>query len=87
MTVEVRLSAIASSPDAQGVVTKHNWSAIDRNFRQIVEPGDFRPDLYMTLLASIALAILGKGKPRFVVLGWAGATVFALAMTFILEMD
>jgi hypothetical protein len=32
---------IASIPDAQGVVTKHNWLAIDRNFRQIVEPGEF----------------------------------------------
>jgi hypothetical protein len=40
-----------------------------------------------TLVASVALAICGKGKPRFLVLGWAAAVVVATAMIFMLEMD
>ncbi len=45
------------------------------------------PIFTWTLIASVILAILGKGKARFLVLGWAAAVVFALAMVFILEMD
>jgi hypothetical protein len=40
-----------------------------------------------TLVTSVLLATLGKGKIRFLMLGWAGATVFAEAMIFMLEMD
>jgi hypothetical protein len=41
MPVEVPRSAIASIPAAQGIVAQHNWLTIDRNFHQIVEPGEF----------------------------------------------
>jgi len=57
MPVEVPRSAIASIPDAQGVVTKHNWLAIDRNFRQIVEPGEF-----LFQLASLFVMISRHGE-------------------------
>jgi len=40
-----------------------------------------------TLLASVALAILGKGKPRIYVLGWTAAILVAIALIFVLEMD
>lgn len=35
-----------------------------------------------TLIASIPLAICGKGKSRFLVLGWAAVVVVATAMDF-----
>src|ERR1700733_657184 len=57
MPVEVPRSTIASIPDAQGVVTKHNWLAIDRNFRQIVEPGEF-----LFQLASLFVMISRHGE-------------------------
>jgi len=40
-----------------------------------------------TLLASVAFASLGKGKGRFVVLGWAVADVLTVMMVSILDMD
>jgi hypothetical protein len=45
------------------------------------------PIVGWTLVTSVLLAILGKGKPRFLVLGWAAAVVVANAMVFMLEMD
>jgi Mn2+/Fe2+ NRAMP family transporter len=45
------------------------------------------PIFTWTLTASLILAILGNGKARFYVLGWAGAAVVALALVFMLEMD
>jgi hypothetical protein len=40
-----------------------------------------------TFVTSVLLAILGKGKPRLLVLGWAVALVVAMAMIVMLEMD
>jgi len=40
-----------------------------------------------TLLASLLFAVLGKGRGRFLVLGWAAADVFAVAMVYMLQMD
>jgi|ERR1700687_4642517 len=45
------------------------------------------PIFTWTLVTSVLLAILGKGKPRFLVLGWAAAVVVAMALIFMLEMD
>jgi hypothetical protein len=40
-----------------------------------------------TLVTSVLLASLGKGKSRLLVLGWAASVVVAMAMIFMLEMD
>jgi hypothetical protein len=45
------------------------------------------PIFRWTFVTSVLLAISGKGKPRFLVLGWAAAVVVAMAMVFMLEMD
>lgn len=47
----------------------------------------FGPIFSRALIASVVLAIFGKGKPRAYTLGWAAAILVALSMTFILEMD
>jgi hypothetical protein len=40
-----------------------------------------------TLVSTLPLAAFGKGKPRFLVVGWAAAIVVATAMVFMLETD
>jgi hypothetical protein len=53
-------------------------------------PGLWKPlgPVFMwTLCASIVLALLGKGKPRLMILGWASAITTAFVLIHILEMD
>ena len=45
------------------------------------------PIIKWTLVASVAFVALGKGKGRFLVLKWAVADVFAVAMVYMLQMD
>jgi hypothetical protein len=45
------------------------------------------PIIKWTLITSVAFAAVGKGKGRFLVLAWAVADVFAIAMVNILQMD
>ncbi len=57
MSVELPRSAVRTVPDTQGVVTKHDRLTVDRNFRQIVVPGEF-----LFQLASLFVVISGHGK-------------------------
>ena len=45
------------------------------------------PVFTWALVVSVVLATLGKGKERILVLGWALAAVFVMAMVFMLDMD
>ena len=53
-------------------------------------PGLWRtlgPIFRYTLVASVSLAVLGKGKPRMYVLGWTAAILVGITLIFMLEMD
>ena len=53
-------------------------------------PGLWRtlgPIFRYTLIASVALAVFGKGKPRMYVLGWTAAILVGITLIFMLEMD
>jgi hypothetical protein len=45
------------------------------------------PTIKWTLVATVVFAALGKGRGRFLVLAWAVADVFTVAMVYMLQMD
>ena len=45
------------------------------------------PIFRYTMIASAALAVFGKGKPRMYVLGWTVAILVGITLIFLLEMD
>jgi hypothetical protein len=54
------------------------------------EPGLWKPLrrlFYCTLVGALALAALGKGKGRFLVLGSVVADMFAVVMVVLMDMD
>jgi hypothetical protein len=45
------------------------------------------PIFKWTVIVSVVMGTLGKGKARFLVFGWAAAVVCSMALVFMLEMD
>jgi len=39
------------------------------------------------MIATVVLAIFGKGKPRIYVLGWTATILVGITLIFMLEMD
>ena len=45
------------------------------------------PAFRSTMIATVVLAIFGKGKPRIYVLGWTATILVGITLIFMLEMD
>jgi hypothetical protein len=84
MTVEVPRSAIGTVPDAQGIVTEHDRLDVDRNFSQIVEPGEFFSFSAKIRLVERECCSFGRllpGQPSDMPNSWASVRM-GVAQTF-----